>query len=67
MTTQTTPLQQAVIELNQAIDSFWNAPRGLRLTGMGEVFCKEITSAQQKCKQALEEEQKRYYEIDTAW
>ena len=53
---KTTPLQQACIELNQAIDSFWNAPKGLRLTGMGEVFTKEISEAQQRCKIALEGE-----------
>ena len=53
---QTTPLQQAVIDLNQAIDSYWNAPKGMRLTGMGEVFVKEISEAQQRCKIALEGE-----------
>ena len=55
-TTQTTPLQKAVMELNQAIDSYWNAPKGMRLTGMGEIFVKEITACQQKCKAALEGE-----------
>ena len=53
---QTTPLQRACMELNQAIDTFWMAPKGLHLTGMGEVFVKEISEAQQRCKIALEGE-----------
>jgi hypothetical protein len=53
---ETTPLQQACIELNQAIDSYWMSTKGFRLTGMAEVFVKEITAAQQKCKTALEGE-----------
>lgn len=67
MKKEVTRLQQATIDLNNAIDNFWNNPRGLSLTGMGDVFCKEISTAQQKCKEALKEEQHQYYEIDTAW
>lgn len=51
-----TDLQQAMIDINQAIDSYWNAPKGFRLTGMGEIFVKEITACQQRCKHALERE-----------
>lgn len=43
-------LLEWLVKLNKAIDSYWNAPRGLKLTGMGEIFLKEITEAQQQCK-----------------
>lgn len=54
--TLTTPLQQACMELNEAIDNYWNHPHGLRTTGMGSTFSKAICEAQQRCKLALEGE-----------
>jgi hypothetical protein len=52
-----TPLQEAVIALNQAIDGYWNDDvRGLGLTGMGEHHMKRITDAQYRCRLALEAE-----------
>jgi hypothetical protein len=53
----TTPLQHAVIDLNAAIDAYWNDnERGLGLTGMGEHHMIRITEAQRRSRQALEAE-----------
>ena len=56
MTTEMTPLQQACLDLNAAIDAYWNSDYGVKFTGMGENFIIKITEAQQQCRAALEAE-----------
>ena len=53
ITAEIARLREALETLNAAIDSYWNAPRGMRLTGMAEVFVKEITAAQENARKTI--------------
>lgn len=46
---------KAAKKLSAAVNSFWIAPKGLALTGMGEIFVKEIKAAQNELEIALQE------------